>query len=319
VAGLYSGHAEVIDRSQVELARGARAALAAVLVALTGDRKVPGTAAAAAVMKRAQKLMLGYSYESNPPSSALTLVAEFDERELVAELNAVNIGVWGKERPDIMLWLVIDSVDNRALVSGDEPGRVGDLMLTYAARRGIPALLPLMDIDESQHLVNAGDWPTLTSTARALSTRYATPATLVGHLQQGAFGFWEANWHLQVNEHTQSWSQEGDIVELMLEEASDVAADAIARRFADPHMLAHAEVLQVSILGVATAADYARVATYLNGLDTVSGLFVSHIDEQRVGVRFTARGGRAGLVQSISFGRVLVPVDDQGDVFRLIP
>ncbi len=319
VTGLYRGEAEVTDRSAAELNRGASVALGEVLVKLTGTRQAAAGGAGAAVIKRATKLMLQYAYQARPDDNALLLTVEFDERALATELAALNVALWGKERPDSLVWLIIDRAEGRELVSGDEPGLIGEAVLERANRRGIPLLLPLMDIAESQHLSFAGDWEGLRSTALALSSRYTTPASLVGYLRQAPTGFWDAQWGLQIGEEVRTWSGAGDIVELMLEEAVDELADALAARYADQTMLATAEVVGLNIYGVRTASDYARVANYLAGLDTVNNLFVSGVNNQRVEVRFSARGGRAALAQSIAFGQVLTPHGGEADAYQLLP
>lgn len=318
VVGLHSARVAVVDRSAAELARGASAALSEVLIKLTGDRKA-ALGRASPLLKRASKLLVQYAYESRPGAGETTLLAEFDERVLATELDVLDVTIWGKERPDTVVWLIIDSADKRQLVSGDDPGREGEAVLERAASRGVPVLLPLMDIEESQHLVYAGDWDGLAAAAMALSARYATPASLVGHLRQGEAGFWEANWRLHVGNEDYAWKQESDIVELMLDDGVDMLADALARRFAYPRMSAQAEQLALSIYGVNSAADYARLTNYLKDLDTVSDLFVSSIDKQRLEIRLTTRGGRAALAQSILFGRVLAPVADQNDTYQLVP
>lgn len=318
VADLYAGEAEVADRSAAELKRGARVALDQVLLKLTGSRR--GAAAAGkAVTRAAADLLLQYAYEPQAQGDALVLKAQFDETALGTELDSLEVPIWGKERPDTAVWLVLDAGVSRQLISGDEPGLVGAAVLERARARGIPVLLPLMDIEESQHLAHAGDWAGLATTAIALSGRYRTPATLVGHLQQSGPGIWETRWRLQVGETQREWQESGDILELLLDDAVDALADTLAGRFADPLQLAQAEPLDLAILGVNSAADYARVATYLDGLDTVRDLFVAGVSNRALRVRFSARGGRAALARSIAFGRVLAPVEGQPDAYRLLP
>ncbi len=318
VAGLYSAEVAVADRSQGELARGAGAALAEVLIKLTGDRRAAG-GAAAALRQRAASLLLQYGYKPAPDDGGLLLAAQFDAAALDAELAALEVPVWGKERPDTVLWLVVDDGAGRRLVSGDEPGLYGDAALARAARRGIPVLLPLMDIEESQHLLYAGDWAGLSTAALALAERYGTPASAVGHLRQSAPGLWEARWRIRVGEQEYEWRQEGDLVELVMEDGVDAVADALARRFAAPQLLAGATRIELEVSGVGSAADYARLTRYLEALDTVQDLFVSRLAGDRVQFRVTARGERGALAQSIAFGQVLSPVAGQPGVYRLLP
>lgn len=317
VAGLYGARVAVADRSPGELARAAREALGVVLVKLTGDRAAP-RGAAAPLLKDASDLLLKYAYAPAADGHGLELVAEFDERALATALAAQAVPLWGKERPDTLAWLVVDEDGRREVASSDEPGLRGEALRQRAARRGIPLLLPIMDIEEAQHLGYAGDWDAIATTALALSGRYGTPAALVGYLRPSAPGFWVADWRLQIGSETRSWREEGDLAELMLDDGIDALADTLAQRFANPSDLARAETLELAILGIDSAEDYARVLNYLEGLDTVSHLFVRGVGAAGLDVEIATRGGREALASSIAFGRVLVPVAGRMDAFQVV-
>ena len=316
VGDLYSARVPVPDRGAESLAAGARAALGRVLVKLTGNRAAASGPALGELGGSAAKLMLQYGFEPDPVGGGVLLAAHFDESALNGELERLGVPVWGKERPETVVWLVVDE-GARRLVSGDEPGVEGEVVYARAGQRGLPALLPLMDIEESQHLLYAGDWQTLATTATALSTRYGTPATLVGHLVQSVPGLWEANWRVTVGEDSHDWRDEGDVLPLLLEAGVETLADALARRFADPALLGRDEVLAIRIVGLGSAADYARATTYLEALDTIADLFISEVSAAGVTVAFTARGGRTAFEQSVTFGNVLLPVQGQPGIYQL--
>ena len=318
VSNLYSAQVEVADRSPGELARGARAALAAVLVKLTGDRRAAAREGIGALLGKASKLMFKYAYAPLPEGPGLLLDAEFDEPAVSAELNALGVPLWGRQRPDTVAFIVIDEAGRRSVLGGDEPGLRGEALLTRAAQRGIPLLLPLMDIEETQHLAHAADWNGIATTALALASRYGTTGVLVGYLRESAPGLWESNWRMQIGAEATSWHDEGDIAALMLEGAADRLADTLASRYADPGLLGTAEAFAIDIEGLGSAADYARVVTYLDGLDAVTSLFVRGVEADRVHIEVSARGGRAGLAQTIAFGRVLTPLP-LPDAYRLLP
>lgn len=318
VGGLYNGAVKVADRSQGELARGTAAALAEVLIKLTGNRRLPGDAAARPVLAKAGKLVLQYGY-ANAPKGGLQLNVEFDQQALNGELAERGIALWGKARPDTVAWIVVEDADGRRLLSNDEPGLLGQALLKHAGDRALPVLLPLQDIEEARTLTTAESWDDVATAALQLADRYGTPAVLVGQLKQNSPQVWEARWKLKVGEDLLEWNQDGDTGEGLAEEGVDALGDALARRYADPALMTGADSLTLSVVGVRTAEDYARLSTYLDTLDTVTRLFLRSVDNERVLVEVTARGGRAGLAQSIGFGRVLVPVTGQVDVYQLQP
>lgn len=319
VTGLYSARVAVSDRSPEEFARATRAALAEVLVKLTGERAAARDGAAARLLDKARDLLLKFGYESVQDTADMELVVEFDERAVREELARLDVTLWGKERPDTLIWLVVDDGEQRFVPSSDDPGAPGETVLARGERRGIPLLLPLMDIAEIQQTREVGGDEALAPPALlALAARYGTPAVLVAMVRQSAPGVWEASWELHIDGERQSWQQDDGGLEPLLDEGIDRLADALARRYADPGMLARADTLQLKVTGIDSAQAYARVVNYLDELDTVANLFVVAVDSDRLALRVEARSGRTGFAQSIAFGRVLAPVAGADDTYRLL-
>ena len=318
VSGLFNASVAVKDRSPAERSRASAAALSEVLVKLTGNRRTPNDASARPLLARASTLLLQYGY-ANAPDGGLTLTAHFDEQVLARELEERGIGLWGKQRPDTVVFLVVDDEQGRSLVGAEGPGKLGDALKRKADARALPVVLPLMDIEESGQLNAAQDWQALSDAAVSLAGRYGAAAVLVGQLHAASAQVWEVRWRLDIDGETVAWSQEGAAAEAVIEEGVDALGDALARRYAEPGMLAGAERVSLSVIGVRNAADYARLARYLDSLDRISALFLRTVDNQRVVYEVTARGGRAALAQSIAFGHVLAPVPAHSDTYELLP
>ncbi len=318
VSGLYNASVAVKDRSPAERSRASAAALADVLVKLTGNRRTPNDASARPLLGRASTLLLQYAY-GNAPGGGLVLNAHFDEQVLERELEERGIGTWGKQRPETVVFLISDDAQGRTLIGGEAPGKLGEALKHRADARALPVVLPLLDVEESARLNGAEDWQAVSDGAVALAARYGVAAVLVGYLHEASAGVWEVRWRLDVEGETLAWSQEGALAEAIVEEGVDALGDALARRYAEPGMLAGAERVSLSVVGVNTAGDYARLSNYLDSLDSISALFLRTVDTQRVVYEITARGGRAALAQSIAFGHVLAPVAASSDTYELLP
>lgn len=318
VSGLYTASVAVKDRSPAERSRASAAALGEVLVKLTGNRRTPNDASARPLLGRASTLLLQYAY-ANAPDGGLTLNAQFDEHVLERELEERGIGTWGKQRPETVVFLVVDDVQGRGLIGGEAPGKLGATLKRKADARALPVVLPLMDIEESAQLNQAQNWRALSDAAVSLAGRYGAAAVLVGALREAGPEVWEVHWRLDVDGETLEWTQEGAAADAIVEEGVDALGDALARRYAEPGMLAGAERVSLVVTGVRSAADYARLARYLDTLDSISALFLRTVDNQRVVYEITARGGRAALAQAIAFGHVLAPVPSASDTYELLP
>ena len=324
VDGLYEARTPVGDRSDAEFARGAVQAFGVVLAKLTGVGNVARNPALRELRQQAKRLIQQFGYEQAATESGeqrknLFLRVEFDARAVNMELRQRGLVVWGKERPDTLIWLIIDDQRGRHAVDAAEPDRFSKTLLASAQARGIPILLPLLDIEDTARLAHPGTWSALSQAVVDGSARYHTESILVGHLRQVQPAIWEAQWQLTLGGESLSWDQQGDIPDLMIEEAVGLLADALGRRFAVPVLYAHEGEVGLVVHGVRSIEDYARVQTYLASLDAVSALSVSRVAEQTVTFRLTTHGDGDTLAQSIAFGNVLAPTGNAESDYQLVP
>ena len=113
------------------------------------------------------------------------------------------------------------------------------------------------------------------------------------------------------------FTRNGDIVELLAEEATDTIADAIAHRYANPALLAQVEEVAVRVVGLRNSTEFARARQYLQSLDAVQQLFIDRIADGALHLRLSVRGGLERLRQSVNFGSVLVADELSPQDFRL--
>tara|TARA_A100001037_G_C15119265_1_gene622963 strand:+ start:486 stop:1610 length:1125 start_codon:yes stop_codon:yes gene_type:complete len=309
VSGLYQARVPVLDRSSTELSRGASLALSRVLVKLTGQVELTSKPELMLLQSRAKEFLLQYTYEKRQENEKLYLVAEFDPNALAAELEPLDVPIWGKERPLTFLYVVVTRPTGRQIFTAQESATY--LFENRASYRGIPVVFPeTEEIGSDLSLFSPHDMEIfLEKKSLSRSSGQDTSSFMLGHLSQSALGIWEADWILQVGQERYRWKLESDILELLIEGSVDVLADSLVRRFADPVLLARAEQLTIEISGVRSLQDYARVCAYVDSLDTVSEIFVREITEGNLYLDVTAKGGPKALRQSISFGDLLVGTD----------
>lgn len=318
VSGLASASVSIKDRSPAERTRASAVALSQVLVKLTGNRRAPGDARAAALLGRAASLLLQYAYAA-AADGGLVLNARFDQQVITRELLAGGIGTWGKQRPDTVVFLRIDDAQGQQLLGAAAPGKLGAAVNAQAELRALPVSLARMDGAEVQQLLAAPEWPAWADAAVTLASGYGAAAVLVGQLRQIDSQGWETHWRLVVNDETVAWNQTGLAPEVLVSEGIDGLADALVERYAQPATLASSEQVSLAVQGVNSAADYGRLTNYLGSLDTIASVFLRSVDNQQVIYDITARGGRAALLQSLALGHVLVPLPDLDDTYELLP
>ena len=323
VSELNSARVPVSDRSDAEFNRGITQALAAVIVKLTGNSAAAKSNAGRAVVQQAKSLVQQFGYErprnSGSNANDLILRVEFDVRVLGEQMRAHNLIVWGKERPETLVWLVLDDATGRKILGAQDAHEMVLVMKNRALIRGIPLVFPLVDIAETNALADQMSSEMMANAAYTNSEKYGVRSILVGHIRQVAPALWENHWTLWVSGSSVTWEQQGDIVELLMEESTDTLANSLGRRYARAANHGDDSAVVVTVSGLRSAADYARTERYLATLDSVTKLLVRQVDESGITFDLIVQGGLVRLTQSISFGQTLSPDPADPGVFRLNP
>lgn len=193
-AELYAAEVPLQVRDRAAEDEAFAAALAKVLVRVTGLRDVRDDDALTALLPRARTLTRQWSYTREG------LWVQFDAGLVRRELQALERPVWGAERPRVLAWLAIDDGERPAFVLGEQdsvwppqlevvdtaatppapdlpsdPGVLQPLldlgglragMTDVAALRAVPVVLPVMDLADRvrvtpERLCGAGfdSWP----------------------------------------------------------------------------------------------------------------------------------------------------------------
>lgn len=320
VPGLHEAEVTVTDQSPAAQTQGMQAALRAVLVKLTGDRGAAARGEAAALVRNAPNLVQQFKYRSEQvPADGdgtlqdqLRLWVRFDATALERAMREAGLPLWGSQRPATLLWLGVESGGERSLVGGAGAPGVAAALQRQAERRGLPLVLPLLDLEDSSQVGTAEVWGGAREPVLGASRRYGTEAVLSGTLLEAAPGQWEGRWVLYLGEERRNWSSQGPSPERLMEEGVDWLADSLAARYTRTPG-ATAESLELVVEGVDSVDHYARVQRYLDGLDVVARWQLKRVEPGRLTFDVTARGGSQSLVQVVGLGTVLQPVADGRD------
>ncbi|MDE2089173.1 MAG: DUF2066 domain-containing protein [Gammaproteobacteria bacterium] len=317
VKGLYQAQIPVASEGTQDRTQALRAALERVLIKVSGKRTAPLSPAVAAVLTDPARLIDQYRYltlpaqttagQPAPSSPGLALWVRFDSAAIDRSLRAAQLPIWGRERPAVLLWLAVQDGTQRTLVGADNAGTVPTEVGQLAQGRGLPLVLPLMDL-EDQSRVQFGDvWNGYMDNLLEASRRYAAKVILVGQVQHETSGAWSSRWTLQQGGQQVQWASQGQAEDDVLAAGIDGAADTLASRFALAPGGYATSLAAVDVDGVTSLQDYVRVSRYLATLTSVVQVQPYQVDASSVGFQVDARGGGGYLAQEIGLGHTLLP------------
>lgn len=296
---LYVGTVPVPDQSAGARQEALRGALEPVLVRITGDPAILRRQGVDALLEKAPEWVQRYGYEDGGgDDDSLRLRARFDATAVQNALRQAGLPVWGRERPQTLVLLVIEGEAD--IVSARDVETVASTMLDTAERRGVPLVFPRRGGDERRRLraadIRYGEIADLATVAK----RYDASHVLVGRVERVS-GAWRGEWTLNHRGDTVTeWQISGAGRGGLLAEATERLSDHYARRFAVYGGAEADTVVTVAVDGVAGVETYARIGRYLRDLSVVETAIPVLVDREAVVFRVQLDGDAALLARSIA-------------------
>lgn len=214
---LYSASVPVLSQSIDERTEAAKEGLKQVITKLTGTSSViESNPDIKQELQRAAYYLQSFNYQlASISASQHTLNLYFNPHDIDYLLAKESIPIWHGKRPTLLLWLTYQDAGSDQIISDDTVDELLPQLSAYAAQRGLPLVLPLMDTQELSYISERNPKEIPLASFEALSKRYVYDALLVGYLVQ-ADKRWQGRWTL-VNKNTVlEWEETGSDANLLV-------------------------------------------------------------------------------------------------------
>ncbi len=327
--GLYEAEVPVAGQQLGERERALQAALAQVLVKVSGQRSVVHNAGVTEALKTPSQYVQQYRYRDLPPDAnspmdtgrpSQVLWSQFDRVAVNRLLKEQGLPIWGKARPAIVAWLAVETGGRRAMAGSEDTDDISTALQTRAVQRGLPLVIPLFDLEDQARVRISDVWGEFTDRLVAASARYRSDVVLLGRAQKVLPSLWEVRWNLVTGQRSERWSTQADVLLIALDEGIDRTADLLAKQFAYVQQADASGFLDMVVADVRSLEDYAKVLNYLQSLDMVEGVQTTRVQPGEAWFRLKSPSEREVVGKAISLGRTLSLMPSQaGWKFRLVP
>lgn len=316
VSGLYEAVVPIAEKTEAARNDGVHAALAQVVIKLTGDRGSTQRPEAQALMRDAQRYVREFRFEDIATPGATkplpALWVQFDPVALDPALSGTGLPLWGQNRPAVLVWLALEEGGATALI-GPEDGRgYPELIQRQLFRRGLSSISPLFDLEDQNKITATSLKQEQVAPIRDASARYGAEAVVSVLLSHGDNGLWAGRFVLYFNGQNLSWSLKGRNAEEVAAQGVDNIADAIATRYAHaaPVTSGPGQTVELVIEGVRSLQNYADLQRYLRSLRAVTAVNVSRVEADRVTFTLSTNAGLQVIADSIAYNATLRPAAD---------
>jgi hypothetical protein len=308
VADLYSAEVPVANQSSAELGKGARAALADVLVKVSGSSGLLGNPAIKSALAKARSQVIKYGYSQNQRTPGELLMRfEFDRSYITDLIIEAGAPLWTANRPTVLVWLVVEDADGRHFATSDsDPELIADLRAAFS-RRGVPMQLPMHDLADSAALTPDAAWRLNRTALLAASERYDVQDILAGRFAVPASGDLSGDWMYLRDGNVRERPVKGAATGPLLRDGVAMVAEDMASRYAVAPTTGGSG-LEMSVSGVASYADYAAVVSWLESIELIEHANIERVQGDLIQLRLMAKVDAAQLAGILELNEQLVPV-----------
>lgn len=317
VKNLYRTAIEVPDRSDESLRQGNQQALAEIVIRVSGDARALEAPDIQQAMAAPERYIDQFSFDRqvrmNPetglPEPAFLLNVSFNSRGINQLVRRAGLPIWATNRAEVLLWLVIEDEQGRRLVTADSAPELTEILMTQAARRGLPLAFPINDL-EDQLAVTAGDiWGLFMDPVVAASQRYAPGAVLVGKVYPPVDGNVRGAWAYRMDDNQQFLETKGELLDSVLAQAINFSADQLAAKYAVVLGEGDSDFIWLAIEGVATLTDFAELTAYLDKLVAVKQANLDRLQEANTRFRVYLESDVENLKQLLKLDKKLIELE----------
>ncbi|VAX14095.1 hypothetical protein MNBD_GAMMA24-1323 [hydrothermal vent metagenome] len=309
IPGLYETEISVSSQNLDERKAALTAGMRQVLLRVSGRSIVLTITAVEKALLHPTRYVQRYRYRNRKEAGGAqekVLWVRFDKKAINRLLRDNRMPVWGRTRPAVLVWMVVDDRHSRILLGNNVSNPAKAFISEQARLRGIPLRWPMLDLSDRSNITTSDVWGSFEDTIINASRRYQTEAILVGRVYKTYDGSWNARWTLYDHGHQQAWNAHAETLIEALIPGVDRTAGILAQRFARVENDEQNNTLLLQVYGLDTLAAYNKTLKYLSRLALVTDIRPQIVSPDNVIFRLKARNGRLAVSQAIALGHTLV-------------
>ena len=187
VKGLYQASIALNTQNSSDRVSALKKALAAVMLKVGGEKSVLDNEVFQDSLNNYRLYLNQYRYlqktlqvaDNQGNKKQLFLLASFNEEKINQLFQEANLPLWGRLRPQVLLWLVEEEGLSRRIMSNSSTSNLPFMVNEFSEQRGLPIMMPLMDLTDANQIKLSDVWGRFQQPIKEASSRYLAEAIAV--------------------------------------------------------------------------------------------------------------------------------------------
>lgn len=289
--------------SQADLERQAlfKQGMEEVVERVSVGPQVRGNRDMVAALERAVDYVERYAYEGD------TIRIQYNAGMIRPLMHRTGQVMWGANRPRVVLWLAVEENHERRLIGQETDPVLQVKVMEIAMRRGVPLILPQMDLEDINAVSTSDIWGEFPSVLQQASQRYGAQGVLVGRLRaQGSE--WEASWQWLGGGVPLIWENVGSSVDGVLNAGFERLNLQFKDQYAAKKEGSLSQSMMLGISNLHSIKEFIQAESYLESLDLVKEVNLVQVLGDKVVFEIIPRHPQSSqaLMQAIGLDRHFV-------------
>lgn len=302
VEQLYSASVIAVDnKSNRDLQK---VAFAEVLVKVSGNATIAADPVIKKALLNAREYLVKQAEEH--VDGERYLQTSFNAKKVDRLLRGSEFGVWSQNRPQQIVWLVVDEDFNRS-VRGEtdtDYAEFIDAIKAQANKRAIPVLFPVMDLDDQLQVSSSDLWGQFTDPVELASARYAADNYIIAKIIKQNDDYkltWSMYGRRNSNQAFEIWltgQGQGELANI-----GTALTDSLANHLAERYSVkasGNNEVVYLNVDAVTGIADYAKLIEMFSELSAVAQVDLEAVSGSSMQLKLVLLGTQQDLLMELS-------------------
>jgi hypothetical protein len=306
VRSIYEGQVLVSSQNEQQRNQAIQEAFIQTLNKMSGSTTMGENPTIKAALPEAKNQVEEFSYApSGQDGRPFLLKVQFDAKALKKLLRQAKAPIWDENRPLIMVWVAVDNPGHPAEVIDNQSTQEYALLLKKEAlQRGLPIMLPMMDIAELNQISAADIRAKALPLLQKATERYHTDGLLMGNIEPKD-KMLTGHWKLVLGQDHWDWDLSSETASGLIALLNEKLVNTLAGRYASVQTEKVSSSFTLVVKGVDQQDDFENMMHFMKHISLIKEMEIENITGDAVIMRLDVQGAQKAFMQEASVGQHL--------------
>ena len=309
-ADLYMAKVPLLSDSDTDLKQAKSQAMALMITRLTGQKASLRAPAVKTALSNADNYISQLSRTTDAESQQVMIQIGFDQVSVNELLRRSSQPIWASKRANILAWLVFEEMGFQEIIA-DGSLQASDVIQQEAESRGLPLVLPLMDLTDQLVITTSDIWGNFDEVINAASERYQPHGLLVGRIFRNADNLWQGQGQIQLASSNIDWKLGAQSLDELVILIVENLGQELSLRFALTNDTSVEQESMLHISGVKDLRAYDELQKVLMEVASITHASLHSLQGEKMQIIVTHQGSRDNLLINLGLQSRLQLLDGQ--------